>query len=1142
MVLAFGGLMLLGMAGAGGAVYWFMRGQPGSGAFAGPVGTTDPGPTQPEPTGRTTPPDAGREKPPDGPKPEAKGKPVEVTVIDKGGADEPDQAPATPGALKALPGSVQRVAYSPEGTKLAAVYSYSQNGVASQAVPRVVLWDLATRESTQLLEGPGPGLVFFSADGKTLLTGSHEQAGIYDVATGAGKATFAGELVAASADGRTLVTKLPRSKYAIYDVPSGKEVLNFEEQSGGYMVAVSPDGKLVAMDVKQEVRLFDVAAGKELPRFQASPSRNVESLFFPDATLLLVGTGDSIALWDVGDRTGRPQLRQRADEGGSGPTLSPDRKTVSFIRGGYAQLRLWDIPAWKLRTSIPSCRGSETFSGEGKTVAAYDNNNGVLVADAATGQVRQVVPAEKWSSFGLSPDGKQLALGTAGGAIHLRAVAGGGPVPAGVKELASLPFPPNTKNVGGSADDRLFITPDGRFVVVRAEVPVASGIPWNYVACNLADRTLSAGFYAYGVCSLLDPQVFYSTTGDTEQLINLATGKTLERPPAKPGQLYDRLLLSPDAKTLAASLTNRATGKDPAIALVNPANGQVLAVLLDKASASRFAFSPDGKLLAACADTGAFRVKLWDLAGKAEVPTVAEHARTGLAFADNGKWLVAIDGDVLHAYETSPAQTEKKVELRRGHTGGVNAITCSPTAPLLASVGANGEALLRDLTTGEVRARLPGHTGNVTAVGFTPDGKRLVTAGEDNLLKLWEIGDLPPAVEPAAGPAAPAPSRPRPGQAFPFQLHEYATFSSDKAEDGRGYLRFSRDGNVVAAGYNKYRVWDLATKALKYPTTGDSDRRGSGESWLSPDGRHLMYYAVDDSGTANWLATTDLAAGTVRQEPLSKRFAGALAFAPDGKAVAIGHHSKGAEGNILTVLELPSLAEKVALTAFDARVVDVGYTPDGSALFASIQDREGTRLVQLDPATLKQRAELGPVEPGVLLFSPDSKLLANQSKREPNFRTGPAVVIWDVAAGKVRTRIPNAGEVSFFVPDAGLFVTGGSSSVTASDVNTGQERLRLDLYNDRWKEAGKKSGDSPTCYDLAVSADGRWVAIGDRAGFVYFWNLLRGKLAAKFKAHTGGVNGLAFSPDGRFLVTMGEEKKLAVWYLERLDSPSPAAP
>jgi WD40 repeat protein len=45
---------------------------------------------------------------------------------------------------------------------------------------------------------------------------------------------------------------------------------------------------------------------------------------------------------------------------------------------------------------------------------------------------------------------------------------------------------------------------------------------------------------------------------------------------------------------------------------------------------------------------------------------------------------------------------------------------------------------LWDLTTGKKRASMPGHLNGDLSIGFTPDGKTLVTAG-DAELKLWDV-------------------------------------------------------------------------------------------------------------------------------------------------------------------------------------------------------------------------------------------------------------------------------------------------------------------------------------------------------------------------------------------------------------------
>jgi eukaryotic-like serine/threonine-protein kinase len=53
----------------------------------------------------------------------------------------------------------------------------------------------------------------------------------------------------------------------------------------------------------------------------------------------------------------------------------------------------------------------------------------------------------------------------------------------------------------------------------------------------------------------------------------------------------------------------------------------------------------------------------------------------------------------------------------------------------------------------KVVAKLPGHSGGVLAMAFSPDRGRLVSAGRDGLARLWDMGNDPPVERAALGPA-----------------------------------------------------------------------------------------------------------------------------------------------------------------------------------------------------------------------------------------------------------------------------------------------------------------------------------------------------------------------------------------------------
>jgi hypothetical protein len=249
-----------------------------------------------------------------------------------------------------------------------------------------------------------------------------------------------------------------------------------------------------------------------------------------------------------------------------------------------------------------------------------------------------------------------------------------------------------------------------------------------------------------------------------------------------------------------------------------------------------------------------------------------------------------------------------------------------------------------------------------------------------------------------------------------------------------------------------------------------------------------------------------------------------LSFAPDGKTIATGSYD-------LTVRlwDVSSAKELLQMGDLGDVVLSVVYSPDGRTLAAAVR-RQGVKVWEVPTGRVVHEIAT-PRQVVALRFSPDGKTLAGGTGGDRTDEPG-EVRLWDLASGRLRATLQgHRAEVKAlaFTPD-------GRFLASASDAPRPGEGGSVKFWDaatlDELKPLACPSGVDA----LAYSADGHALAIGLASGELMLWAPWG---RPTFPAHDGPIFGVAFSPDGRRLATVGKDQTLKVW---DLNAPAPDRP
>ena len=579
-------------------------------------------------------------------------------------------------------------------------------------------------------------------------------------------------------------------------------------------------------------------------------------------------------------------------------------------------------------------------------------------------------------------------------------------------------------------------------------------------------------------------------------------------------------------------------------------------------------FSPDDRILAV-GESRNYVVQLWDVESGSELsmlPLTGRHDQaSAIAFSEDSKTLITPNyfGDIIHWDTVSGSQrihldsyrpdlTLLEEDGKRGSHSFDELAFAQDGMTFVSRDPKDGKIRLWDAVTGRQLAIFKAKTPfaklseeepeiqkGVNALVFSPDGKTVASAHDDNTLRLWDVASRT----------------------------ETVTLKGHKERINT--LAFSPDSTIVVSGSadETIMLWDVSNKQRQTTITGhngsvkeltfspDGKIFASGSSdgtirfWNMDTRREMSIFAIGHTAgikrvafTANdRMLATAAANGTVQiwnlqtgqqllPPPLVSRYDETVAmafsqdatlFASHGADTTIRSRGTGTRINLRphTETRLWILPTGDEITALPQEASSLAFSSDKRML--AVGRNQGIRLLDTNSwgellyFNIKNRFE------SKLLFSPNGKLLVTYGTYTPT-------QIWDVTTEREITP-PNIKKSAAlaFSPDNTLLANGNNDGIVLWNIlPTGlQERIKIPNSKRGFDEALLFSPDGKILLD-ATGLTGKDI--------IRLWDVDTGRDLGTLSGHTWRIQTLNFSHDGKTLASGSDDGTVLLWDWEKI--------
>lgn len=999
----------------------------------------------------------------------------------------------------------------------------------------------------------------------------------------------------------TVFAAMEDGTIASFDLVRREALERFHGHAGAVLgIALSADGQLIASASADRTVRFSRRGAQTVVAAHQGPAR---AAWLAETSFVSAGADGQVQVWND-----RGSARQSFD-GVQGPVaalaLAPSGNLAATASEDHVQI--WDAPTGRTLNNVrlsQACVGL-SFSSDGRRLAAAAADGRVRVLDPQTGRLLEELRATSsaLASVYLSPDGKTVL---AGGADQARLLAVSlvtvlGTHEGGASGVAFVPDGSRLASAGADGLVRVWNLSQGEAVANFDIGQVASSVAWSgdgqHLVCaagqnvhiwNLADQEAAAFGKPEAVLELpgmvrslavlrQPDRVAVACEDGAVHIWTLVEPRELERLRRHSGPVLGvaaagNVVFSAAADQTAAvtplacelSLAAHtsscravgwlddgrfATAGDDGRARVFDVSGRRLQEFLaGEVPLVALALRPGGVELASAGGKTIFR---WNLADPAQLAHRNVQARvTSLAYSPDGSKLAAgcEDGQV-RLYATHDARLLERFEF----AAAVHSLAFAPDNRTLLASTSDGRARL---VTASLAVLLPGHKGGGNGLAWFADGSRLLSAGADGRLVVWNPGDGSLLATLPIGGDLPAQAG-RPGRVAVSRDGTRIAVAAGKEvlvwntaelarEEGPPqplrlghpaavlWLRFSPDNQRLATGAQDglVRIWDAAGLALEEFAAGAA---ALAVHWAD-DNRTLATAAAD--GTL-WLRRTS----ALRALPCAPGTVHAVAWLPDGSLAATGEDGRvrsfdgngnqnrlleGADGALFSLAIRPD-GQQIAAGAANrqiyvwsgggelirqletpAAVRTLTFSQDNQRLLAGGDDGHLRVFQTQDGKLLDDFTDTAPI--AAVAVAPDNKTLFSASSN--------SVKEWLHASPQALRTIGGHGAQVYAV----AFAPQGTLAASASADQT----IRIwDTANG--SQVRQLSGHQGSVYTVAYSPEGGLLASGGADRTVRIWDASTGGELKRLPGPTAPVYSVCFSPDGRLLASGGLDKTIRVW-------------